>query len=357
MNVIAPFEAAGTASFPTHSFIMTDPNDGTKVLKRFTVGEYPDNIYYYDPYEVEGNPSAAEKNLKKNLSKKERALYNKWRDTLAFNEVYKNFTGRSYLANYLRDPPRHFMWRADHFGQQHWVETKETHFVEMPPDDNLKQLESFGSQRILKQDEPRLLQEYRDPKQSTMNLTLTAVSVAPRVFEIPNFLSEVEIDHILKIAANAELRRSSVGDVGAGKSKSEGSETQTRTSRNTWVQRYKSPIIDAVYRRAADVMRIDEGLLRDRSKNEFPDWPSSGSLAEHLQLVHYDVGQEYTAHHDFGFSDLSDIQGARFATLLLYLNGKDDGLVGGETAFPRYQNAETFEKLAVAPEEGKVSLA
>lgn len=72
--------------------------------------------------------------------------------------------------------------------------------------------------------------------------------------------------------------------------------------------------------------------------------------------MHYDVGQEYTAHHDFGFSDLSDIQGARFATLLLYLNGKSDGLMGGETAFPRWQNAETFEKLAVAPEEGKVSL-
>lgn len=41
---------------------------------------------------------------------------------------------------------------------------------------------------------------------------------------------------------------------------------------------------------------------------------------------------------------------------MLYLNGKTDGLVGGETAFPRYQNAETFEKLAVKPEEGKAVL-
>ena len=73
-----------------------------------------------------------------------------------------------------------------------------------------------------------------------------------------------------------------------------------------------------------------------------------------VRLVHYDPGQEYTAHHDFGFSDLSELQGARFSTLLLYLN--DEGLIGGETTFPRYVNAESFDKLKVKPEEGKVSL-
>ena len=46
--------------------------------------------------------------------------------------------------------------------------------------------------------------------------------------------------------------------------------------------------------------------------------------------------------------------GARFATLLLYLN--DEGLVGGETTFPRFVNAETFDKLKVQPKEGKAVL-
>ena len=73
-----------------------------------------------------------------------------------------------------------------------------------------------------------------------------------------------------------------------------------------------------------------------------------------IRLVHYDPGQEYTGHHDYGFSDLGELQGARFATLLLYLN--DDGLEGGETTFPRYVNAETFDKLKVTPEEGKAVL-
>ena len=42
----------------------------------------------------------------------------------------------------------------------------------------------------------------------------------------------------------------------------------------------------------------------------------------------------------------------RFATLLLYLN--EEGLEGGETTFPKYVNAESFDQLRVNPEEGKV---
>jgi len=246
------------------------------------------------------------------------------------------------------------MWPCTYFGQEHWVETKETHFVELPPKDKLQPINGYGSQRVLTEGDSRLLPEYRDPTQKTMNMTLKSISVAPRAFEIPNFLSETEVDHILQLAGGITLTRSSVGDVGSGQSKSEGGASDTRTSLNSWVKREMSPILDAIYRRAADVLRIDEALLRPRDNKERTDWPSKSSLAEHLQLVHYDPGQEYTAHHDFGFSDLSDLQGARFSTLLLYLN--DEGLVGGETTFPRWVNAESFERLKVQPKAGKVSL-
>jgi prolyl 4-hydroxylase len=80
-------------------------------------------------------------------------------------------------------------------------------------------------------------------------------------------------------------------------------------------------------------------------------------MAEALQLVHYDPGQEYTAHHDFGyakFEDSENTQPTRFATLLFYLN--DEGLVGGATSFPRYLNAESFEDLKVVPKKGKAIL-
>jgi len=130
-------------------------------------------------------------------------------------------------------------------------------------------------------------------------------------------------------------------------------------------RRERSPIFDAIYRRAADVMRIDEALLRKRDETEIPEWKNhTGSVAESLQLVHYAKTQKYTAHHDFGFSDLDGTengndsdgefsQGTRFATLLLYLNNVEEG---GETTFPRWKNAESFDQLRVNPVEGKAVL-
>jgi prolyl 4-hydroxylase len=133
----------------------------------------------------------------------------------------------------------------------------------------------------------------------------------------------------------------------------------TRTSSNTWVRRSQSAVIDTIYRRAADLMRIDEALMRPRAENEEfsipPDRPSiNHSIAEDLQLVHYAPGQEYQTHHDFGYQPLSDdADPARFATLLLYLN---DDLEGGETSFPKFSNAHTFLELKVKPEIGKAVL-
>lgn len=307
MGSIGPFSTTGTAAHPTHRFVFASPDATKEIYKRFIIDEVPNNIYYYDPYEVDGDPVATEANLQRELSESERDLYEKWRDTLLFNEQYQNFTGRSYLANYLRHQPKHFMWRADYFGQQHWVETRETHFIKMPPGDMLGNAEN--GEKVLEEGGPRDFGEYRDLDQSTMNLTLTALSVAPRVFEIPNFLSKVEVDHILHIATDMGLKRSTVGDVGGNnlqeKEAHESPLSETRTSSNSWIKRETTPIIDAIYRRAADLMRIDEALLRSRAEHEYPEWPTSNSIAEQLQLVHYNVDEEYTAHHGMvipGFS-------------------------------------------------------
>ena len=40
----------------------------------------------------------------------------------------------------------------------------------------------------------------------------------------------------------------------------------TRTSRNAWVSRETSPVMETLFRRAADVLNIDESLLKN-SKN------------------------------------------------------------------------------------------
>ena len=88
-----------------------------------------------------------------------------------------------------------------------------------------------------------------------------------------------------------------LGDIGKSTAVEDGTVSDTRTSMNSWIARETSPIFDAIYRRAADLLRIDEALMRNRGDDELPDWPSKGSIAESLQLVHYDAGQQYTAHH------------------------------------------------------------
>jgi hypothetical protein len=292
MRHYKPFSAAGSGTFPGHRFFWTPEEDPDERLKTHVVGNYPDNIYVYDPYMVEGDVDATENNLKQ-LSKDERKKYDDWQRTLSFSEQYLNVTGRSYLANYLRPPPGHFMWRADYFGQEHWITTRETHFTKVPPQDAVEPILVSGTKRVLKEGDARLLEEYRDPDQKVMNMTLKVISCAPRAFEIQNFLSQAEVDHILQLAGAIELSESTTGDVGPGeKNTSPEKLTKTRTSQNSWVPREKSPIIDAIYRRSADLLRMDESLLRYRSNGENPELSTKKSLGEALQLVHYDKTQE-----------------------------------------------------------------
>ena len=113
----------------------------------------------------------------------------------------------------------------------------------------------------------------------------------PRVFIIDNFLSNVEIEHMLELGTVMNLKESTTGqEKNRGKSSS-------RTSKNTWVDRETSPIVDAIHRRAADVLGIDEAKLRWRHEEEdhiSRKIAARSKICESLQLVHYDVGQQYT---------------------------------------------------------------
>lgn len=164
------------------------------------------------------------------------------------------------------------------------------------------------------------------------------------MFEIPNFLSDVEANHVLQFSTGMKTSVTNNGSLIFG-----------RTSKNTWVARESSPIVDAIYRRAADLLQIDEALMRKRSKDEKVDLETTSAyITEKLQLVHYGVGEEYKPHHDFrpppvGHKD----QPMRYATILFYLN---DNMTGGETSFPRWMNAETQDALKITPKKGKAIL-
>ena len=148
--------------------------------------------------------------------------------------------------------------------------------------------------------------------QQTFELRAVAVPpTGPRAFVIDSLLSDAEVDHLISIGA-PKVSRSLTGTAGQG-----AFESTTRTSHNTWINRDKSPVVDTIFRRAADVLNISEALLTQRAN------------AEPLQLVHYDPGQRYDAHYDWGVEKKGP---TRYITLLLYLNNP---CVGGETAFPR----------------------
>lgn len=95
MRHLQPWEAAGTASFPGHRFVFTPLGDAQKktVLQRMIIQEYPNNLYFYDPYDVRENPTPPSF-----LKPDEKEKYTGWRKTMLFNEQYRAKTGRSYLG-------------------------------------------------------------------------------------------------------------------------------------------------------------------------------------------------------------------------------------------------------------------
>jgi len=299
MSVMRPFDSAGTASFPRHIFHIED-DETREIVAKFTI-DPPTSVYYYDAITVSDNVDATMANVNK-LTPHEQQAYKAHIDSRKFSEHYYAFTGRQYLSFYPRTPPIHKLWPANYFGQEHWVTSRETHFITNPPLSELTSIDEFGSERILHDNDARLLSHYRrgvssssddnnDTNNNYLNMTLKVISCAPRAFEINNFLSQAEVDHIMYLTTGLSLVRSTTA--GGAETDAERDHTKdTRTSLNTWVYREKDAIMDTIYRRAADLLRIDEALLRPRSVDEYPHMDNTRSLAEALQLVHYDVGQE-----------------------------------------------------------------
>lgn len=338
---IEPFGSTGTATYPTHKFLATQPDSPSNVYKKWTMSS-DNSLYYYDPFDFDVHKAH------KTLSEAQYQLYILQWQNKVFAEQYRAFTGTDWLALYKhKQPPRFHMWRADSFGQTHSVTTKEIHFVEFPEKDELHRGTSIYGPRP---DELERVRRHRH-QYPTLDLTLTAISCSPRVFEIRDFLSDTEVQHLKNLIQEADLERSKVRSSSISQ---DSTSDDTRTSRNTWIPRSTDVITDAIYRRAADVLHMDESLLRWRRPSEIPEFTESKiAVSENLQAVHYAVGQQYTPHHDFSMPGLVNLQPSRFATILFYLN---DDMEGGETSFPRWLNGKTQEPLKVKPEAGKAIL-
>ncbi len=136
----------------------------------------------------------------------------------------------------------------------------------------------------------------------------------PRVVLFQNFLSAAECDELIRLSRD-RMQASHVIDMDSGDTRADAG----RTSSGTAFTRGESPLIERIERRI-------EALLQ---------WPYE--RGEALQILRYEVGQEYKPHYDYvdptqpGAAPFLARGGQRVASLVMYLNTPQDG---GGTNFP-----------------------
>lgn len=158
-----------------------------------------------------------------------------------------------------------------------------------------------------------------------------ALSLQPKIFLIQHFLSPFECEHLRNLAEPL-LTESLI----ATTKTIQLVDHNGRSSRTAWLNRKASPILDSIYRRAADVLQIDD--------SEMHPFVS----AEDLQVVKYDSGGYYRNHLDWG--EHGQVA-SRYVSFLIYLNNQSHPNAGGETAFPLADEKKGFK---IHPGEGSV---
>eukprot|EP00747_Dinoflagellata_sp_TGD_P127526 gnl/TRDRNA2_/TRDRNA2_174419_c0_seq1.p1 gnl/TRDRNA2_/TRDRNA2_174419_c0~~gnl/TRDRNA2_/TRDRNA2_174419_c0_seq1.p1 ORF type:complete len:339 (+),score=64.19 gnl/TRDRNA2_/TRDRNA2_174419_c0_seq1:92-1108(+) len=152
---------------------------------------------------------------------------------------------------------------------------------------------------------------------------VTFLSQDPFIVQFENFLTDSEMDHIVRIAT-PRLEQSTTG-LGYNK------ELNSRTSRSGWLNA-KEDLDDTILEGINE--RLEE-LTQIPRKNMEP-----------FQTLKYEKGQYYTKHHDLERGQGAQPCGVRVATFFMYLN---DVTKGGGTHFPRL-------KLEVRPRRGRAIL-
>eukprot|EP00584_Thalassiosira_punctigera_P004360 CAMPEP_0172533672 /NCGR_PEP_ID=MMETSP1067-20121228/6287_1 /TAXON_ID=265564 ORGANISM="Thalassiosira punctigera, Strain Tpunct2005C2" /NCGR_SAMPLE_ID=MMETSP1067 /ASSEMBLY_ACC=CAM_ASM_000444 /LENGTH=492 /DNA_ID=CAMNT_0013318337 /DNA_START=38 /DNA_END=1516 /DNA_ORIENTATION=+ len=169
----------------------------------------------------------------------------------------------------------------------------------------------------------------------------------PRVFYVHNFLSPEEADEFVRFSTAEEnpykMAPSTGGTHKAWNQGGSNAVLTTRTSENAF---------DISTQNSRNVKQRAFRLLRMGGYKE--------NLADGIQILRYELGQAYVAHHDyFPQHQSADHQwdpnkggSNRFATIFLYLS---DVEYGGETVFPNSdrlteeKSAELVERLGESP--------
>ena len=155
------------------------------------------------------------------------------------------------------------------------------------------------------------------------------VSWSPRLWHLHNVLWPEEMEHLMELGRQDLERSTVVGEQGASV------ESSVRTSKGTFIGRLADPI----------VKRIEERISR------LTMVPVENG--EDIQLLEYELGQEYKRHPDYFDAQYTDSYNGdqRHVTVLMYLTNVTEG---GETIFPhgKWATDELREKYEAPQERG-----
>ena len=149
---------------------------------------------------------------------------------------------------------------------------------------------------------------------------------SPYVCVLDGLLTDSECDKIIKEIASKDFDNSGVVDAETGES----IKHEARTSTSTFLRRAETPLIDAIEKRMAALT----------------NWPVTH--AEGMQMLKYEIGQQYKSHFDWfddkksGASKHLEHGGQRVSTTIIYLATPEKG---GATSFPKVG-------LSVSPKRG-----
>ena len=401
VGTVESMESIGTASHPGHQFFVSTTYDKDHVLSRHTA-TMDEPVWYYDPFENLAIERRAEEMKKMTRdgkwTAKQRFGREAWMVNQSFSRDYLVKTRMVWFANFPQpyndgsitasEKVSNHMWQADYVDQVHTFDTTNLYFAALP--EKLERLTmndyepDIERQRLIAMEKfqsPSLKGELYADSSNSMSLNLKVISCAPRVVEVRKFLSPIEVQHLINLAfgatGNIVMEPSKVSS--QSKRMRGDAMAEVRSSRGGWIHREQDVVVDTIFRRVADLLNINESLMRDH-------YPSDGladdielprthdRVVEAMQLLRYEPGEGYTAHHDFTFpSVLSRYQPKRFASVLLYLTGEgdivqngvrsrssrdDDGkaLFGGETTFPRAVTTDSHDGIKIKPQSGNAVL-
>ncbi|MCX6991504.1 MAG: 2OG-Fe(II) oxygenase [Chlamydiae bacterium] len=156
------------------------------------------------------------------------------------------------------------------------------------------------------------------------------LSDSPLVYSCDQFLTDEECDHLIQLSLPFLTRSAVMNDNNSGRAVH-----TDRTSSGAYIYPdMQDEVVKSIQKRIAEITSIPE---------------AHGEL---MNVLHYDIGQEYKPHFDyFNPEMLSRLErcnrgGQRIATFIIYLNTPEEG---GETIFPKAE-------LKITPAKGKALL-